>query len=91
MPEQLGMTEESEKTTPYLWTYRGQGRRLGWFGGKAYYNAKKYYSQPAKQVYFYFGNNLDAPRKAVEIFTKFGFDVDWNENPSTAVSVNLGE
>jgi hypothetical protein len=72
-------------STPYFWNFAGQGNRL------AYDEHDNISSH--NHVYFYH-NSDEFPaevRRCIEILREHGFKVEWDENDSTAIKIDLKE
>lgn len=84
-PDKLGMTDEQEKTTPYVYTYGGQGSAYRWIDGTPYYyqaEARGWrYQTDARVNRIYFnhgGPGVQAATILTEEMRRQGIMVEWN-------------
>ena len=96
----LGLTEETEQTTPYLFTYAGQGNRYTWRDGLPYYAAairvrrswggENLDRRGAKVTTMYFnhgGPGIVAAKVAAAAFRAQGLTVEWDGTATQCVIV----
>ena len=94
--EQLGLKDD---TTPYIYTYGGQGGAISWVDGLPFYRSdmrgRKSYITPrlsdmASTEYFNHGNlTPELGKQIVEIFERNGFVVDWDGKDFHCIEINF--
>jgi hypothetical protein len=96
----LGLTRETEPTTPYLFTYGGQGNRYTWRNGLPYYAAEikpssRYGAErlerdrsKVKAFYLYHGGpDVEAATVAARVLREHGLTVEWDGTSHGSVIV----
>lgn len=102
-PEKLGLKEDDE-TTPYAFTFGGQGNAITWYNNQAYYraelnrtrNSRSWYGRkdpkPVDRVFWnHGGEDLKAAEAIKAAFENNGFTVEWNGEGYECVQIVLGE
>lgn len=93
--EYRDMGLEEDTTTPYGYTFGGQGGAYSWVDGVMVTRESKAKLarswgarlNPVTKVYFNWSNG--AGRVIADVFARHGFKVDWDGNNSSCVVVNL--
>lgn len=90
-PDQLGLTDETVKSTPYAYTYGGQGQAVSWDSNGEPKRLREAYSwgEPRTIESAMFSHGNGAGPKVAEAFEAQGFGVIWDGSDFKCVEVLL--
>jgi hypothetical protein len=84
--EQLGLSGDNDETTPYVWTYGGQGCAFRFAGnGEPEYSHRSAGRGTLTTIYLYHGNGGAAIAAAA--FRAQGLNVEWDGTEFRAVEI----
>lgn len=81
---------ESE-TTPYAWTFGGQGMALRWAGNgeRAVVSPDRYSYREVTDVAVFFNHGNGSAQRIVDAFRAEGFEVKWDGDQASCVEVTV--
>jgi hypothetical protein len=84
--EQVGLMDEDDKVTPYVWTYGGQGCAFGFDSdGEPQYRSTTAWRGTLNSIYLYHGNG--GGEIAARVFAAQGLTVEWDGEEFHAVEI----
>jgi hypothetical protein len=94
--EQVGLANDEDGTTPYGWTFGGQGGAITWdrdgqpnqrFDDSRYFRG--YGDRPTRTVRVYVNHGNGSAERIAQTFRDSGFEVEWDGSAHQCVVVTL--
>lgn len=85
--EQLGLVGDEDETTPYAWTFGGQGCATKWDHDGQPVTPNRWDARDTDELRVYINHGNGSARRVVDAFTARGFDVEWDGSNHQCVMV----